>query len=155
MKRPMVHIFLAVVMIVSILFGTGCHTQTDSVAHETHELVMAPESAMPDSVRQTPTRTQEAYRFAVANPDILRVIPCYCGCVQGGHRDSLDCYVADFRPDGTVEYDNHAEACGICVDITQDTMELLKQGRSLKEIRFYVDTTYAKYGPTTETPPVQ
>jgi hypothetical protein len=34
------------------------------------------------------------------------------------------------------------------VDITQDTMRLLKDGKTVPEIKAYVDQTYAKYGPS-------
>lgn len=154
MNCRIVHILLIGVMVSSILIGAGCSSAEES--HETHTLHMADESILPDEIRDAPDKVREAYRFAVANPDVLSYIPCYCGCVQGGHRDNLDCYVAAFRSDGTVaEFDNHAVYCEICIDITQDTMELQSQGYSLREIRFYVDTTYPKYGPTTETPPVQ
>jgi hypothetical protein len=34
------------------------------------------------------------------------------------------------------------------VDITQDAMRLLDEGKSVPEIKAYVDQTYAKYGPS-------
>ncbi len=48
---------------------------------------------------------QEAYRFAVAHPDVLQFIPCYCGCVNQGHRSNRDCYVREVRADGSVVLD--------------------------------------------------
>ena len=48
---------------------------------------------------------QEAYRFAVAHPDALPFIPCYCGCVTQGHRSNRDCYVREVRGDGAVVLD--------------------------------------------------
>jgi hypothetical protein len=42
------------------------------------ELTLASESMLPDFVRDTPPQVQEAYRFAIANPDVLKYIPCYC-----------------------------------------------------------------------------
>ena len=48
---------------------------------------------------------QEAYRYAVANPDVLQWIPCFCGCVNGGHTSNKDCYVREFRRDGSVVLD--------------------------------------------------
>ena len=47
-----------------------------------------------------------------------------------------------------ITYDPHALGCSICVDITQDTIRLLKQGKSVQEIRSYVDSTYSKFGPS-------
>jgi hypothetical protein len=41
------------------------------------------------------------------------------------------------------------------VDITQDVMGLKRQGLNLKSIRAYVDLEYSKYGPSTNTPPVE
>ena len=40
------------------------------------------------------------------------------------------------------------------MDITRDVMRMLDQGKSLKEIRAYVDRTYSRFGPSTPTPPV-
>jgi hypothetical protein len=65
-----------------------------------------------------------------------------------GHASNLACYV---QPGSTAEaplFDSHALGCSICVDITQDTMRLLRQGESVADIKDYVDTAYAKYGPS-------
>jgi hypothetical protein len=73
------------------------------------ELSLAPKSALPDFVREMPPQVQDAYRFAIANPDVLAQIPCYCGCGGMGHHNNLDCYVAAFNPNGTVaQFENHA-----------------------------------------------
>jgi hypothetical protein len=69
---------------------------------------MAPESALPDFVQDAPPQVKEAYRFAIANPDVLSYIPCYCGCGAVGHQSNRDCYVKEVRPDGSLEFDNHA-----------------------------------------------
>jgi hypothetical protein len=45
---------------------------------------------------------QEAYRFAIANPEVLAQLPCYCGCGGMGHKSDLDCFVEEFNPDGTI-----------------------------------------------------
>jgi hypothetical protein len=34
-------------------------------------------------------------------------------------------------------------------------MRLLEEGRELKEIRAYIDAEYNKYGPPTDTQPIQ
>ncbi len=41
------------------------------------------------------------------------------------------------------------------MDITRDVMRMLDDGKSVKEIRTYVDTTYSRFGPSTPTPPVR
>lgn len=72
------------------------------------ELKLAPASELPEFVQTAPPVVQEAYRFAVANPDVLSVIPCYCGCGGMGHTSNLSCYVREYRPDGSITFDNHA-----------------------------------------------
>ena len=99
-------------------------------------------------VQQAPPTVQEAYRFAVANPEVTSQIPCYCGCGAMGHTSNYTCFVADDR-DGQITFDNHALGCSICVDIAQDTMRLLDEGKSVQEIFTYVDNTYARFGPPT------
>ena len=53
-----------------------------------NKLELAPASALPTELRQLPQEVQEAYRFALANPDVLEVMPCYCGCNQAGHENN-------------------------------------------------------------------
>jgi len=66
---------------------------------------LAPESALPAPVRQAPARVQEAYRFAIANREILRYIPCYCGCGAEGHTSNASCYIKDFSTPGNLVFD--------------------------------------------------
>jgi hypothetical protein len=109
---------------------------------------MAPLHSMPMEVQSAPVAVQQAYQFAVANPEVLSEIPCYCGCGAMGHASNLACYV---QAGGTADaplFDAHALGCSICVDITQDTMRLLRQGESVADIKDYVDTAYARYGPS-------
>jgi hypothetical protein len=91
---------------------------------------------------------REAYAFAVAHPEVLTQLPCYCGCGAIGHTSNYACYVSEAAPDGSVSYDLHAVGCSICVDITRDAMRLLEDGRSLPEIRAEIDRTYAPFGPS-------
>jgi invasion protein IalB len=49
---------------------------------------------------------------------------------------------------GNITFDNHALGCSICVDITQDVMRMLKDGKTLQEARASIDATYSKYGPS-------
>jgi hypothetical protein len=119
------------------------------------ELAMAPHSELPDFAQEAEPRVQDAYRFAMANPEVMTKIPCYCGCVNMGHENARDCFIKDIKPDGSMEFDNHASGCGICVDITQDVMRLTRQGQPLKTIRAYVDTQYSQFAAPTHTPPVE
>jgi hypothetical protein len=107
---------------------------------------------MPADVQAAPVSVQQAYQFAVANPDVLQKIPCFCGCGRIGHTSNYSCYVQNTDDKGRIAFDTHALGCSICVDITQDTMRLMQQGRSPQEIRTYVDATYTKYDPSNIQP---
>jgi hypothetical protein len=72
------------------------------------QLTLAPESALPDFVQDAPPQVKEAYRFAIANPDVLSAFPCYCGCGAVGHQNNLQCYIKEVHPDGSIEFENHA-----------------------------------------------
>lgn len=126
---------------------TGCAPRSADEAGE-HDLHLAALAAMPAEVQAAPVTVQDAYRFAAANPDVLEQLPCYCGCGAMGHTSNYACYVGGRDESGALQFDSHALGCGICVDITLDAMRLLKEGRTVAEIRTYVDTTYAKYGPS-------
>lgn len=132
---------------IALLIGNviaGCSAR----AGGSHDLQMVPIEQMPPDVRAAPVVVQEAYQFAFANPDIMKQIPCYCGCGAMGHASNYACYAAGADADGVITYDPHALGCSICVDITQDTMRLLGQGKSVQEIKAYVDSTYSRYGPS-------
>ena len=138
---------LATILIVSVGLA-GCSAAGKAGA-ENHDYAIAPLTDMPAEVKQAPVAVQEAYQFAIANPEILKQIPCYCGCGAMGHTSNYACYVANISEDGEVEYDNHALGCSICVDISQDTMLLLDQGKDVSEIFAFVDNAYARFGPPT------
>ena len=73
-----------------------------------HVYGLAPVSALPAEVRQAPVSVQEAYRFAIANPDILKQVPCYCGCGSVGHKNNYECYVIGLNLDGSPQFETHA-----------------------------------------------
>ncbi len=90
---------------------------------------------MPAEVQSAPVTVQQAYQFAAANPDVMKNIPCYCGCGNIGHTSNYSCYVSNVDSKGKLTFDNHALGCSICVDITQDVMRLLREGKSPQEAR--------------------
>lgn len=110
---------------------------------------MAPLEEMPDEVQVLSRDAQDAYRFAVANPEVADAVPCYCGCAGIGHTSSYDCYVAGVTEAGVTQFDPHAQTCSLCVDITQDTMRLLDEGKGAAEIFTQIEADYARFGPPT------
>ena len=138
---------LAALLITSVGLA-GCSAESEIGAAD-HDFPMASLATMLAEVQQAPVAVQQAYQFAVANPEVLKHIPCYCGCGAMDHTSNYSCYVAGTGAAGEVVYDNHALGCSICVDISQDTMRLLDQGKDVPEIFAYVDNSYARFGPPT------
>ena len=147
MTTSTTHRFIFPLLVLALILSTGLLSAC-STPQAQHTFNMADMSGMPPDVQTAPVSVQQAYQFAVANPEILKEIPCYCGCGAAGHTSNYACYVADQNADGSLAFDNHALGCSICVDITQDTMRMLDEGKTVPEIRAYVDQTYAKYGPS-------
>ena len=143
-------IFLVTLLpIVSLLSGCSASSSTAG-----QDLNMAPMSDMPVDVQKAAVSVQEAYQFAVANPDALKNVPCYCGCGAAGHTSDYSCYVKEVKSSGEVVFDQHALGCSICVDIAQDVMKMTRDGKTPKEIRTAIDQTYSQYGPS-NMPPAQ
>jgi alkanesulfonate monooxygenase SsuD/methylene tetrahydromethanopterin reductase-like flavin-dependent oxidoreductase (luciferase family) len=59
----------------------------------------------PEQVRQAPAEVRELYEFAARRPDVLRYMPCFCGCWRAGHRSNYDCFIDKVHDDGRVEID--------------------------------------------------
>jgi hypothetical protein len=104
MKRSTV----VLIALVALALVSGLSACVGSGGKAGQEYTLAPESALPDFVQDAPPQVREAYRFAIANPDVLSAFPCYCGCGAMGHQSNLDCYVKQIQPDGSIEFENHA-----------------------------------------------
>lgn len=87
-----------------LILSTGC--AGDSRRAKLQELKLAPLDEMPVYVQEAQPEVQEAYRFALANPDLLKQIPCFCGCNALGHQNNFECYVDSAGQ--PVKFDNHA-----------------------------------------------
>jgi hypothetical protein len=133
--------------IIAVLLTTAISACSTSKSNEVHLYLMAMDQ-MPAEVQSAPVTVQTAYQFATANPDAMQNIPCYCGCGGIGHSSNYSCYVSSVDEKGVITFDNHALGCSICVDITQDVMRMLREGKNPQEARAYIDATYSKYGPS-------
>jgi hypothetical protein len=140
----------ALVLLVSLSpILTGC---SSAAASSNDSIKMAPMAGMSAEIQQAPTNVSVAYRFAVANPDALKNVPCYCGCGAAGHTSNYSCYVKETKSSGEVVFDQHALGCGICVDITQDVMKMTRAGKAPGDIRAAIDQAYSQYGPSNMAP---
>ena len=114
------------------------------------QVKLAPVSALPMQMQQAPVAVRTAYQFAVANPDALQNVPCYCGCGAIGHKSNLACYIKEISADGKPVFDDHALGCSICVDIATDVMKMTGEGKSPADIRQQIVDTYSKFGPANQ-----
>ena len=128
-------------------FVTGC-TSDRSGEGAPADLRMAPIDRFPADVQKAPVAVRNAYRFAAANAELLSQIPCYCGCGSMGHTSNAACYLVDPENPSESAIEPHALGCSICIDITQDVMRLKRRGGSLTDIYAFIDSTYARYGPS-------
>lgn len=129
----------------AVLVTAGCSSGAVTTGDG---LKMVALKTLPKEIREAPETVRESYRFALANPDVLEQIPCYCGCGAVGHQSNYACYVQDDSNPDDIILDGHALGCSICVDITLDTMRMMREGKSTAEIRATIDQTYSKFGPS-------
>lgn len=60
----------------------------------------------PAFVTRAGPEVQRLYEFQIQNGDLMKYMPCFCGCAQeAGHRSNRDCYVRQVNPDGSVVLD--------------------------------------------------
>lgn len=103
-------------------------------------------AARPDYVRGADARVQEAYRYALERPDVIRWMPCFCGCASMQHRSNLDCFLRARMTAGAVAFEEHASYCDVCVQTALLAKQRIGEGRSLAAIRAEVDATFGGNG---------
>ncbi len=95
------------------------------------------------------------HEFAARHPEVIRHLPCFCGCERNGHRNNEDCFIARRDADGRPQWSPHGIGCGICIDVAQEALRLHAAGTSVVEIRAAVERKYrTEYPTSTPTPPV-
>ncbi|NGQ96453.1 hypothetical protein G3578_14915 [Brevibacillus sp. SYP-B805] len=140
---------------------TGQHAQHDHTSHQT----LAPNGAdiqeLTASISQMPTfldnldpQIKEAYKIAAENREVLKWIPCYCGCADSAdHKSNYNCFIKEEHADGSVVWDDHGTRCGTCMQIAVVSAQMKQEGKSIKEIRAFIDEAFKEgYAPPTPTP---
>ena len=63
----------------------------------------------PSFVTSTDPEVKTLYEFQLTHGELMRYMPCYCGCGQtDGHRNNRDCYVKQVNQDGSAVLDSMA-----------------------------------------------
>jgi hypothetical protein len=107
------------------------------------------------SQNQANPQERDAYFFALEHPEVLKVLPCYCGCKNEGHKSNYNCFFKESdMVEGGDQFDHHGLHCPMCVDIALQGKAMLNSGSSLKEIRNEIDQFYGSHPhlQSTETP---
>jgi hypothetical protein len=116
----------------------------------TPDEVAAAWAMRPDFVSGADQATQAAYAFAIARPDVVEWLPCYCGCGAMGHMSNLDCFIKPTEG-APVVFEEHGSYCGVCVETALMGQDMLAKGATLIQIRAAVDTEFGDLAPGTPT----
>jgi hypothetical protein len=93
------------------------------------------------------------YDFAAQHPEVLKFVPCYCGCGAQGHKANESCFVARRDPKGNVlEWDTHGFGCTICVDVAREAMQLYASGADVQSIRAAIERKWTPGNAAGKTP---
>jgi len=97
-----------------------------------------------------PVQTVRAvFEFAARHPEVLRYMPCVCGCEREGmgHQGNDMCFVAGRDKSGRVTaWEPHGAICEVCIDIGEDSMRMFNSGASVVAIRKAIDAKYVMAG---------
>lgn len=95
---------------------------------------------------------QNIYMASAQHQELLEYIPCYCGCADSAdHQSALNCFVYETKESGEVVWDDHGTRCGVCLETAAESINQYRDGKSIKEIRDYIDEAY-KEGFSEPTP---
>lgn len=142
LKRLFSLLLLAGLFAPTLMAVTSCAPSAMS-----NQVSMASTSMLSPEIQSSPQTVREAYQFAIANPDLLKNVPCYCGCAALGHKSNYDCFIKDAPANGKIVFDEHALGCSLCVDIAQDVLRMTRDGRAPPAIRSQIVNTYSQFGP--------
>ena len=102
-----------------------------------------------------PEVVRATYQFAADHPEVLRYMPCFCGCDQSGHRSNADCFVKSRAKNGDVtSWQEHGMVCAMCLAVCEQAMRMHESGAPLPAIRAEVERKFSHLT-TTRTPTPQ
>ena len=112
---------------------------------------------LPDNLGFSPRPAdyvRTVYAFAARHSDVLRYVPCFCGCERMGHRTNDECFIARRSATGqVVEWEPHGVICEVCLDVAHEAMQLHNTGASIDQIRAVIDREWTSRGAShTNTP---
>jgi len=101
MKRITSLLFLFILL---AIVAAGCGSKLDDESWKLDKK----HQPLPDYVLNSSEIIQETYIMASTYPEVVASVPCYCGCVNDGHKSNLDCFVQSVGEGNAVEqWDSH------------------------------------------------
>ncbi|MFE8695809.1 PCYCGC motif-containing (lipo)protein [Cytobacillus sp. FJAT-53684] len=166
MKKTISMYFLSIATILLLLSAcSSAEKETANPGNEENEHSFHAENGdlreLTASLETAPTflndkheQIQMVYAAVGDYQDLLEYIPCYCGCKDSAaHKDNYDCFIYENKENGEVVWDDHGTRCGTCLDTAAESINLYNEGKSMKEIRQYIDEKYKEgYADPTSTP---
>ena len=146
---------LLAILAVSAMAQSASSQQSKSTASSQGNLPVLHLPAIdPRLLPRPPEVIQAVYRYAAEHPEVLRYVPCFCGCNEIGHRSSEDCFVKSRSKNGTVtEWNEHGIACAMCIAVVERAKTMCESGASLRAVRADIEKRYGHItGLRTETP---
>ncbi|MFC0274349.1 PCYCGC motif-containing (lipo)protein [Metabacillus herbersteinensis] len=153
-------------VVITSLILTGCnqaaeskhddHTQHDQPSFKSGDIQEQTDSStvLPTFLNDQPKEIQNVYAAAGENGEILKHIPCYCGCGRSvGHKHNDNCFISERKSDGSIVWDDHGTKCKVCLEIAAIAVVEHQKGKSVKEIRTLIDEKYKEgFAEATPTP---
>jgi len=158
-----VKIKLSLLLIITTLLISACgskqadnhaeHSDGDVHIHGDIQELTASVDVLPTFLEHQTEEIRTVYAIAGLAADILEWMPCYCGCGESaGHESNLNCFIKEVNADGSILWDDHGTRCGVCLQIAVESVSMKKDGKSLQEIRSYIDDKYKSgYAKPTDT----
>ena len=153
------------ILLGSILLLSACVQGSGHENYENHEHVghlengdlqetTASSDILPAFLDKQSEDMKLVYQAAVKANDVLKWMPCYCGCGDSaGHKSNFNCFVQEIKENGKVVWDDHGTRCAACLETAIASIQMVQEGKSLVEIRNKIDETYKEgYAKPTETP---
>ena len=163
MKKKLMFILLAAILVLSACGKKAqpsdkehdmAHGEQKHVPNGDLQEVTASAAILPSFLDDKSEDMRLVYQMAGTATDIIKWMPCYCGCGESaGHGSNLNCFIDEIREDGSVVWDDHGTRCQVCLDIAVQSVMMTQDGKSLKEIREFIDENYKEgYAEPTDTP---
>lgn len=164
--KPMIALVLLASVVSACAPKTSSPAETNAGEHAGHtehghvtpqgdiQEKTASADVLPRFLDKQPDDVRLVYEAAGKAAELLKWMPCYCGCGESaGHASSLNCFIKEMQADGAVVWDDHGTRCGVCLQIAVKSIKMKQDGKTLKEVRQTIDQTYKQgFAKPTPTP---